>query len=95
MILKWATKRDVPDIIKTIYDIWLNKEHGSHEDALEVSEGFSYYYRNFESYSEKKIVLAIEGNKIIGLAGILPFPMPNMANILAAQLKIILDPPRL
>lgn len=87
MILKWATKRDVPDIIKTIYDIWLNKEHGSHEDALEVSEGFSYYYRNFESYSEKKIVLAIEGNKIIGLAGILPFPMPNMPNILAAQLN--------
>lgn len=87
MKLRWATKNDVPEMIRVIHDIWLKKEHYSCEDAEIVSHGFSYYYRNFDSYTDKRIVLATEDDRIIGIAGILPFPMPNMPHVVGAMLN--------
>lgn len=57
---RFVTNSDVENIVPTIYDIWLNQEDGSVNDAIEVSEGFAYYYRNFPDYIDNKIVLAID-----------------------------------
>lgn len=87
MKLRWATKNDVPEMVSVIYDIWLKKEHYSCLEAEIVSQGFSYYYRNFDAYTDNRIVIAIEDNRIIGIAGILPFPMPNMPQVVGAMLN--------
>lgn len=87
MKLRWATRNDVPEMVRVIHDIWLKKEHYNCEDAKIVSHGFSYYYRNFDSYTDKRIVLAIEEDRVIGIAGILPFPMPNMPHVRGAMLN--------
>lgn len=87
MKLRWATKNDVSEMIRVIYDIWLKKEHYSCEDAVIVSHGFSYYYRNFDSYTDRRIVVATEDDRIIGIAGILPFPMPSMPHVVGAMLN--------
>ncbi|HSP47594.1 MAG TPA: GNAT family N-acetyltransferase [Clostridiaceae bacterium] len=87
MKLRWATKNDVPEMVSVIYDIWAKKEHYSCLEAEIVSQGFSYYYRNFDAYTDRRIVIAIEDNRIIGIAGILPFPMPNMPQVVGAMLN--------
>lgn len=77
MRIRWATKNDVPEMVRVIHDIWLKKEHYSCEDAEIVSHGFSYYYRNFDSYTDKRIVLAIENDRIIGSQGSFRSPCPT------------------
>jgi predicted acetyltransferase len=84
---RFAKTEDTENIIKTLYDIWLNKKEGSHKDALEVSEGFAYYYRNFPEYLDNRVVVAEDDNKIVGLAGVIEHPMPSLLTLKAAQLN--------
>jgi hypothetical protein len=64
---RFATENDIENIINAIYDIWLNKDNGSISDAIKVSEGFAYYYRNFPEYIDKKIVLAIYNSMMLDI----------------------------
>lgn len=86
---RFATENDIENIIKAIYDIWLHQDNSSISDAIEVSEGFAYYYRNFPDYTNNKIVLAIDTTTevIVGLAGYLDYPLLELPEIKAAQLN--------
>lgn len=86
---RFATENDVEKMVEAIYDIWLNQEGGSVSDAIEVSEGFAYYYRNFKDYTDQKIVLAIDTDteKIAGLAGYLEHPLLELPHAKAVQMN--------
>ena len=86
---RFATEQDVENMIEAIYDIWLNQEGGSVEDAIEVSEGFAYYYRNFPDYTDHRVVLAIDTDTglIAGLAGYLEHSLLEMPHVKAVQMN--------
>lgn len=85
---RFATEHDVETMVEAIYDIWLNQEDGSVEDAIEVSEGFAYYYRNFKDYVDR-VVLAIDTDTgaIAGLAGFLEHPLAELPQVKAVQMN--------
>lgn len=85
---RFATEHDVENMVEAIYDIWLNQEEGSVEDAIEVSEGLAYYYRNFQDYVDR-VVLAIDTDTggIAGLAGYLEHPLLELPHVKAVQMN--------
>lgn len=86
--IRLANREDFPQIINTIYEVWRNKENGSESDALEVCNGFGYYYNNFSEYTEQAVALAEDDGRIICIAATIPFPLLNInTNIKAVQLN--------